>query len=98
MMNDGIRVNHAGLDTGASDLATGVKQIEDRMNRLEDDLKELKGAWVGDAKDSYAIAKAKWDQAILEMKDLLQRTSLAVSQANQDYRSADQRGASLFNG
>ncbi|ANH37956.1 hypothetical protein I601_1521 [Nocardioides dokdonensis FR1436] len=98
MMNDGIRVNHAGLDTGSNDLATGVKQIEDRMNRLEDDLKELKGAWVGSAKDSYTVAKAKWDQAILEMKDLLQKTSVAVAQANQDYRSADQRGAALFNG
>ena len=97
-MYDGISVNHGGLDIGAGDLANGVKAIEDRMNRLEDDLKELKGAWVGNAKDSYTVAKAKWDQAILEMKDLLQKTSLAVSQANQDYRSADQRGASLFNG
>ena len=33
---------------GATDLANGVKAIEDRMNRLEDDLKELKGAgWSG---------------------------------------------------
>ena len=93
---DGIHVNHAGVDTGASDLAQGVKAIEDRMNRLESDLSELKGAWVGSAKDSYTVAKAKWDQAITEMKDLLARTSMAVSQANQDYAAADKRGAALF--
>ncbi|CAB4705167.1 MAG: WXG100 family type VII secretion target [Actinobacteria bacterium] len=98
MLTDGISVNHSGLDTGASDLAAGVKAIEDRMIRLEDDLKELKGAWVGSAKDSYTIAKAKWDGAITEMRDLLAKTSQAVTTANQDYRAADQRGANLFNG
>ena len=104
-MHDGISVNHggmeigaAGLDTGASDLANGVKQIEDRMNRLEDDLKELKGAWTGSAKEAYQVAKTQWDQAINEMKDLLAKTSVAVSTANQDYRAADQRGAALFGG
>ena len=48
-MYDGISVNHGGLDLGASDLANGVKAIEDRMNRLEDDLKELKGSGWSDA-------------------------------------------------
>lgn len=98
-MFDGISVNHGGLDIGATDLATGVKQIEDRMNRLEDDLRELEGSgWTGSAQQAYAQAKAQWDQALHEMKDLLARTSLAVSTANQDYASADRRGAALFGG
>ena len=97
-MHDGISVNHGGMEIGAADLANGVKQIEDRMNRLEDDLKELKGAWTGSAKEAYQVAKTQWDQAINEMKDLLAKTSVAVSTANQDYRSADQRGAALFGG
>ena len=98
-MFDGISVNHGGLDIGAGDLANGVKAIENRMNRLEDDLKELKGSgWSGSAQQAYTQAKAQWDQAINEMKDLLAKTSVAVSTANQDYRSADQRGAALFGG
>ena len=32
---DGLRVNHAGLDTAAEDLYRTVKEIDDRLNRLE---------------------------------------------------------------
>ncbi|GAA2022885.1 MULTISPECIES: WXG100 family type VII secretion target [Nocardioides] len=98
MSLDGIKVNHAGLDTGAQDLATGVKNIENRLQQLEDELSELKGAWVGNARLAYDDAKRKWDQAILEMKDLLARTSNAVATANTEYREADKRGAGLFGG
>lgn len=98
-MFDGISVNHGGMDIGATDLANGVKAIEDRMNRLEDDLKELKGSgWSGSAQQAYTHAKAQWDQAIHEMKDLLAKTSVAVSTANHDYADADKRGAALFGG
>lgn len=98
-MLDGISVNHGGMDIGAADLAQVVRAIEARMERLDSDLAELKGSgWSGSAQQAYTVAKHQWDQAILQMKDLLARTSVAVSTANHDYRAADQRGAALFGG
>ena len=49
MSLDGLRVNHAGLDTAAQDLYTAVKDIDDRMNRLEGELAPLKSDWTGNA-------------------------------------------------
>lgn len=96
MSLDGLRVNHAGLDTAAQDLYATVKEIDDRMNRLEGELAPLRSDWTGNAQSAYAGAKAKWDGAIQEMKDLLDQTSQTVYQSNADYKAADQRGAAAF--
>jgi WXG100 family type VII secretion target len=96
MSMDGLRVNHAGLDTAAQDLYTAVKEIDDRMNRLESELAPLKSDWTGNAQASYHAAKAKWDAAIQEMRNLLDQTSQTVMQSNAEYKAADQRGAAAF--
>jgi ESAT-6 family protein len=96
MSLDGLRVNHAGLDQAAQDLSTTVKHIDDRLNRLESELAPLRSDWTGNAQQSYQVAKTKWDNAMQEMRDLLQETSTTVHQSNADYRAADQRGAASF--
>ncbi|WP_370249286.1 WXG100 family type VII secretion target [Nocardioides sp.] len=93
---DGIRVNHAALEQAAADMTRTVKDIDDRLNRLESELAPLKSDWSGSAQQSYQAAKAKWDQAISEMRDLLTETHQSVSQSNDDYRAADARGAAHF--
>ena len=96
MSMDGLRVNHAGLDTAAQDLYTAVKEIDDRMNRLESELAPLKSDWTGNAQASYHAAKATWDAALQEMRNLLDQTSQTVRQSNAEYKAADQRGAAAF--
>ena len=96
MTLDGLRVNHAGLDTAADDLARAVKQIDDRLNRLESELAPLRSDWTGNAQQAYVVAKTKWDTAMQEMRDLLQQTSTTVHQSNADYQAADKRGAASF--
>ncbi len=96
MNMDGLRVNHAGLDKAAEDLYSGVKKIDDRMNRLESELAPLKSDWSGQAQASYVTAKAKWDAALRDMRDLLDQTSKTVHQSNAEYRAADMRGANSF--
>ena len=93
---EGLRVNHAGLEAAAADLRATVGQIDDRLNRLESELAPLRSDWTGQAQQSYTAAKARWDAAIAEMKDLLDQTSHSVAQSNADYQAADRRGAAAF--
>ena len=93
---DGIRVNHAALDQAAADMYQTVKDIDDRMNRLESELAPLKSDWHGNAQQAYTIAKAKWDRAIQEMRDLLDESHQTVYQSNAEYMAADRRGAAQF--
>lgn len=96
MNMDGLRVNHAGLDRAAEDLYAAVTKIDDRMNRLESELSPLRSDWSGQAQQAYTTAKAKWDWALQEMRDLLDQTSKTVHQSNAEYRAADMRGAGSF--
>ncbi len=93
---DGIRVNHAALEQASMDMQQTVKDIDDRLNRLESELAPLKSDWSGSAQQAYHVAKGRWDTAIQEMKELLNETHLSVTQSNQDYRAADMRGAAQF--
>ncbi len=93
---DGIRVNHAALEQAAQDMFQTVKDIDDRMNRLESELAPLKSDWSGNAQQSYTTAKAKWDWAIQEMRDLLDESKDTVYQSNAEYQAADKRGAAQF--
>lgn len=96
MSLDGLRVNHAGLDTAAEDMGRTVKDIDDRLNRLEQELAPLRSDWSGSAQQAYTAAKAKWDGAIQDMRNLLEETSRTVYQSNAEYKAADQRGAASF--
>jgi WXG100 family type VII secretion target len=93
---DGIRVQHAALDQAAQDMYQTVKDIDERMNKLEGELAPLKSDWHGNAQQAYTTAKAKWDWAIQEMRDLLDESSQTVYQSNAEYQAADRRGAAQF--
>ncbi len=96
MPSDGLLVDHGALDQAAQDLLAAVRDIDGRINQLEDELRPLQSDWTGRAKDQYDISKQRWDAAICEMLQLLGRTSTSVTQSNADYLAADQRGASSF--
>ncbi|MCD4523454.1 MULTISPECIES: WXG100 family type VII secretion target [unclassified Nocardioides] len=93
---DGIRVNHGAVDQAAADMYQKVKDIDDRMNRLESELEPLRSQWIGQAQSQYTVSKAKWDMAIQEMRDLLDKSSQTVYQSNAEYAAADKRGAAQF--
>lgn len=98
MTFDGIRVNHAALDLAIDEMIKAVNDIDGRLDRLEGELEPLRSQWVGNAQQSYTIAKAKWDTAIQEMKDLLTETHTSVATSKQEYIQADARGAAQFGG
>ena len=93
---DQIRVSHDGLDRAADDLRAGVHRIDERLDRLEAELAPLRDDWTGQAQQAYLVARQRWEEAIREMRDLLDDSQRTVYQSNEEYRAADQRGAARF--
>ncbi len=96
MTFDGIKVEHGKLDSGSADVIAAAKDIEARLNTLEDELRPLAGDWTGAAKEAYREAKETWDRAISDMIILLNQAGQNVDTSNQEYKAADARGASRF--
>jgi early secretory antigenic target protein ESAT-6 len=93
---DGLSVQHSALDQAATDMYQTVKDIDDRMNRLESELEPLRSEWAGHAPQAYVHAKATWDRAIQEMRDLLDQSHRTVTRSNEEYQAVDRRGAARF--
>ncbi|QBX55188.1 WXG100 family type VII secretion target [Nocardioides seonyuensis] len=98
MTFDGIQVQHGKLETGAADVIRAARDIEARLNTLEDELNPLKSDWHGGAKLAYDDAKKKWDAAMTDMITLLTQAGQGVDTSNAEYKSADSRGAGRFPG
>jgi WXG100 family type VII secretion target len=93
---DGLRVQHDALDQAAIDMFATVKDIDDRMNRLEAELEPLRSEWSGHQQQAYVVAKATWDRSIQEMRDLLDHSQRTVHESNAEYLAVDRRGAARF--
>jgi early secretory antigenic target protein ESAT-6 len=93
---DGLFVDHAALNRIADDLRGAVGAIDARLDRLEGELAPLRTEWGGQARDAYAVAKAAWDGAMLEMRAVLADTSRAVLEANTRYAQSDRSAAAAF--
>lgn len=95
-MSDVITVDHAALQQAATDLGRAVTASEERIERLAAELAPLRTEWYGAAQEAYLEARAVWESAQHEMRQLLARLGVAVTAAEEAYRTADQAGARAF--
>ncbi len=93
-----IRINRAALEQAAADIRSTMNQIQSRLENLEKELAPLRSDWDGSQKDAYHQSKAKWDNAISEMRLLLDDTQRAVQESSTEFGRADARGAAKFGG
>ncbi|MFC7505889.1 WXG100 family type VII secretion target [Nocardioides sp. CPCC 206347] len=96
MSLDGLRVNHGELDTAAQNMYTTVQRMDESLNNLEKDIANDVATWSGNQQEAYRTAKAAWDWAMQEMRDLLDESHKTVYQSNAEYMAADKRGAGRF--
>lgn len=96
MSLDGLRVNHGELDTAAQNMYATVQKLDETLNNLESDISSKVATWSGQQQESYRTAKAAWDWAMQEMRDLLDKSHQTVYQSNAEYMAADKRGANRF--
>ncbi|WP_370288589.1 WXG100 family type VII secretion target [Nocardioides sp.] len=96
MSFDGLRVNHAELDAAAQNMYATVQKLDETLNNLESDIAPKVATWSGSQQESYRSAKAAWDRAMQEMRDLLAQSKQSVDDSNADYAAADRRGADRF--
>ena len=97
------------MSTGASILVTFQSIMEASQNtkatasymnqeldQLKRDLAQLKSIWEGQAAVDYKALQAKWDNASMDLNQILSDISQALDQAHQLYMETEQSNASVW--
>ena len=93
-----LLVNHDGLDAAAHDLKLASQRLQAVLDDLNRELDARREQWSGSTQAAYLAARAQWDGALHDMRELLFAIGEAVDRANLAYRDADARGRDLFGG
>jgi 6 kDa early secretory antigenic target len=91
-----LKVNFGGLATAAADIQSSAANIESRLNDMDSSLQPLRASWTGEAATSYEAAKARWTQAISDMRTLLAEVGRAVSTSGDDYQATERNNAARW--
>lgn len=70
-MTGGYKMNFGTVEMAGTDLNSGANNIENKLTEMENALKPLQADWTGSASEAYLQAKAQWNTALSEMKQLL---------------------------
>jgi WXG100 family type VII secretion target len=89
-----IQVDYAAMEDAAGVMRTSSKTIEDRLSELASQLQKIE--WEGGDREAYLANKAKWDQAIVDMNQILHQIGGAVATARQGYGDVEQAGVNAW--
>jgi 6 kDa early secretory antigenic target len=89
-----IKVDYAAMEDAAQVIQSSSRTIEDKLSELDSQLKKIQ--WEGGDREAYLAHKAKWNQAIADMNQILLQISGAVSTARQGYGETEQAGVNSW--
>lgn len=89
-----IQVDYAAMEEAAGVMRNASKTIEDRLSELGSQLQKIE--WEGGDREAYLAHKAKWDQAIVDMNNILNQIGGAVATARQGYGDVEQAGVNAW--
>lgn len=93
-----MSVQPAQLEAMSGEIRNDSNQIQSALDTLDGQVRQLIGAWEGEAQTMYHTAQRDWDNKIKELNELLNRISQKTAEIGAGYTSADQRGAANFGG
>lgn len=90
-MNSGYKMEFGTVEVAGTDLGTGANNIENKLTEMEEALRPLQADWTGSASEAYIRAKAQWNAALSEMKQLLSEISKQVIQDASDGQANEKK-------
>jgi early secretory antigenic target protein ESAT-6 len=87
--SDYTRVVFGSMQQGAADFQRTYASLQSEIEQLESQLNANLGEWVGGAQQAYHEAQAQWNAAMANMQSVIQQLGVVISQANDNYTSAE---------
>ena len=95
-MSDYTRAVFGSLAQGEADFARIYAQLQQTTQTLESQLNSSLDQWDGQAKEAYAVARAKWQAAEANMAAVLNNLRAVAGEANVNYQVTEASNAGLW--
>lgn len=93
---DQINVRFGSLSQGASGIMATYRALQGTLEDLEKKLQPMVSSWNGTAQEAYYQKKTQWEQASNAMAVILQQMGQAVSDAHDNYTSAEKSNTGIW--
>jgi WXG100 family type VII secretion target len=94
---DDFSINFGQAETVLDDVERINQRIKGSLDDLERNVERSLSSWESEqARTAYAMAKARWDQAALEMTTHLDEARVTLAEVIETYRRADNNNRVLF--
>lgn len=91
-----IRVTHSALNQGAEDISLAGRNIRQHLDDLHSNTADLRERFHGEARTAWDTAKAKWDQNMDDVDQILMNIQTLVTRTTVDMGSTDRAAAAGF--
>jgi WXG100 family type VII secretion target len=95
-MSEYTRAVFSSLAQGEADFARIHAQVQQTTQTLEGQLNTTLDQWDGNAKEAYAVARAKWQAAEANMAAVLLNLRAVAGEANVNYQATEASNAGLW--
>ena len=91
-----ILVTFQSISEASQNTKATASYMNQELDQLKRDLSQLKSIWDGQAAVDYKALQAKWDNATLDLNQILSDISQALDQAHQLYLETESANASVW--
>ena len=96
-MNDqNITVDFAHLDGLAGDISSQASTLEGTLEALKGRIAPVVAQWDGETSTAYAAAQKNWDDAALDLQQVLAQIATAVRAAGEAFQSGENQNAARW--
>ena len=94
--NGQLRVGHNQVENAADRLRQIMRNMEIILDDLIGDLAPLEGQWDGETQRAYRTAKKDFDDIMIAMNEVLDRTGVSLREGSEEFRRVDLKAAGYF--
>lgn len=95
-MSSEVKVTFGELGAAQSNISSTVNAVNSQLDDLKRFLAPMVSTWDGQAAETYNALQRQWDNAAMQLNQVLAQIATAVGVANEQYQAAESTNTSRF--
>ncbi|MGW0733537.1 WXG100 family type VII secretion target [Streptomyces sp. NPDC002851] len=91
-----ILVNYTTITTAAQDVRKTAGHIKERLQDIEDAVRQVAQSWEGEAQEGYQRKQREWDKTAADLHQTLMKIAKALDNSAESYRGTEKANAQIW--